>query len=47
MANDILERLRHRADVFSKFKSQTEFGEIIYLYERTQERTQTVTQWCK
>ncbi len=36
MANDILERLRHRIDVYSKAESKTEFGEITYLYERTQ-----------
>lgn len=36
MANDILERLRHRIDVYSKAESKTEFGEVTYLYERTQ-----------
>lgn len=36
MANDILERLRHRIDVFTKSESKTEFGEITYLYDRTQ-----------
>lgn len=36
MANDILERLRHRVDVFSKSESKTEFGELTYLYEKTQ-----------
>lgn len=36
MANDILERLRHRIDVFSRTEIKTEFGEITYLYERTQ-----------
>lgn len=36
MANDILERLRHRIDVFSRTESKTEFGEITYLYDRTQ-----------
>lgn len=36
MAKDILERLRHRVDVFSKSESKTEFGELTYLYERTQ-----------
>lgn len=36
MTNDILERLRHRVDVFSRTESKTEFGEITYLYERTQ-----------
>jgi SPP1 family predicted phage head-tail adaptor len=35
MANDIIERLRHRVDVFSKSESKTEFGELTYLYERT------------
>ena len=33
MANDILERLRHRVDVFSKSESKTEFGEITYSYK--------------
>ena len=36
MANDVLERLRYRVDVFSKSESETEFGEITYLYEKTQ-----------
>lgn len=36
MANDILERLRHRIDVFTKSEGKTEFGGITYLYERTQ-----------
>jgi SPP1 family predicted phage head-tail adaptor len=35
MENDILERLRHRVDVFSKSESKTEFGEVTHLYERT------------
>lgn len=35
MANDILERLRHRIDVFSKSESKTEFGELTYKYEKT------------
>lgn len=35
MANDILERLRHRIGVFSKSESKTEFGELTYKYEKT------------
>lgn len=35
MANGILERLRHRIDVFSKSESKTEFGELTYKYEKT------------
>lgn len=34
MANDILERLRHRIDVFSRSESKTEFGELTYKYEK-------------
>lgn len=34
MANDILERLRHRIDVFSKVEGKTEFGEVTYDYEK-------------
>ena len=34
MARDILERLRHRVEVYTKEKSQTEFGECTYLYRR-------------
>lgn len=36
MANDILERLRHRIDVYSKTQAKTEFGEITYDYHKTQ-----------
>lgn len=36
MAKDILERLRHRVDVYTKTAHQTEFGELTYSYERTQ-----------
>lgn len=34
MANDILERLRHKIDVFSKVEGKTEFGEVTYDYEK-------------
>ena len=34
MANDILERLRHRIGVFSKVEGKTEFGEVTYDYEK-------------
>lgn len=33
---DILERLRHRIDVYSKTQTKTEFGEITYDYRKTQ-----------
>ncbi len=36
MASDILERLRHRIDVFSGTESKTEFGELTYKYEKVQ-----------
>lgn len=35
MANDILERLRRRVDVFSKAECKTEFGELTYKYDKT------------
>lgn len=50
MANDILERLRHRVDVFSKFKSQAEFWEITYLTLKNSNRNameQRVKAQCK
>lgn len=34
MAREILKRLRHRIDVFSKVESKTEFGELTYDYEK-------------
>lgn len=34
MSYDILERLRHKIDVFSKVESKTEFGEVNYDYEK-------------
>ena len=34
MAQALLERLRHRIDVYAKMESQTEFGEIKYDYKK-------------
>lgn len=34
MADDVLGRLRHKIDVFSKSESKTEFGETTYKYEK-------------
>ena len=36
MTNDILERLKHRIDVYSKTQAKTEFGEITYTHQKTQ-----------
>ena len=36
MANDILERLRHRVEVYTKTEKKTEFGELTYSYEKSQ-----------
>lgn len=34
MAKDILERLRHRIDVYGRIPGETEFGEVTYDYEK-------------
>lgn len=34
MINGILERLRHKIDVFSKAETKTEFGELTYDYKK-------------
>ena len=36
MANDILERLRHRVGIYTKAERMTEFGELTYSYEKSQ-----------
>lgn len=34
MKKDLLERLKHRVEVYTKYEDKTEFNEITYLYRR-------------